>query len=71
MSSKIYFTIDQTPEGKIQLSINDEDACGYRICGPKYDGRSKTIKRHEVTIGDAETIRSYFRKIARATPVTS
>jgi len=60
--SKIYFSIDQTPEGHFQLAINDESG-GYRICGPKYDGRSKTVKKHELSARDVAEIGQYFTKI--------
>lgn len=60
----ITFSIDQTPEGSLQLSINTEDedggGHGYRIHGPKYDGRSKTIIRHILTKRDAEEIKRYL-----------
>ena len=62
--SEVYLSIDQTPEGGIQLSIN-ADGAGYRICGPKYDGRSKTIGRHKVTERDVQELRSYLRKVTR------
>lgn len=60
----IYLSVDQTPEGSFQLSINMEDengrGHGYRIHGPKYDGRSKTITRHKVTPRDVEEIERYL-----------
>lgn len=62
--AKIYLTIDQTPEGALQLSINDEGG-GYRIFGPKYDGRSKTIRKHEITMRDVSEIGQYFTRVDR------
>lgn len=59
--SEVYFSIDQTPEGGIQLSINS-GGTGYRICGPKYDGRSKMIGRHKVTERDVQELRAYLRR---------
>jgi hypothetical protein len=61
MLGKIYFSIDETPDGLIQLSINDPNG-GYRICGPKYAGHSRTIKRHEITARDVREIRAYLRQ---------
>ena len=61
----IYFSIDQTPEGGIQLAIND-DCGGYRIFGPKYDGRSKTIGRHKLTPRDVEEIKRYLARVGEA-----
>lgn len=63
--SEIYFSIDQTPEGGIQLSING-GGTGYRICGPKYDGRSKTIGRHKITERDIDEIRAYVQLAHKA-----
>lgn len=60
--SKVYFSIDRTPEGCIQLSINAEGH-GYRIYGPKYDGRSKTIGTHELTARDVQELRAYLKKV--------
>jgi hypothetical protein len=64
MAKTIYFSIDQTPEGGIQLAIND-DSGGYRICGPKYDGRSKTIVRHQLTPRDVEEIKRYLADVGQ------
>lgn len=61
--SKIYLTIDQTPEGPLQLSIGDDNG-GYRIFGPKYAGTSKTIRRHEVTARDVDEIRQYLDAVS-------
>lgn len=63
--SKIYFSIDQTPEGGLQFSINDENG-GCRICGPKYDGRSKTIRRHEIQPRDVEELKGYLSRVGNA-----
>lgn len=62
--SKIYLSIDQTPEGALQLSVNDENG-GYRIFGPKYDGRSKPIRKHEITERDVSEIGSYLIRVHR------
>ena len=55
----VYFSIDQNSEGQIQLAINYRGH-GYRICGPKYDGRGRTIKKHKLTMSDVNEIRSYL-----------
>lgn len=60
----VYLSIDQTPEGGLQLSINGGRS-GYRIFGPKYDGRSVTLSKHKLTKRDIEEIRTYLRYAAR------
>ena len=55
--SDVFLSIDRTPEGYIQVSI-DSDGTGYRLFGPSYDGRSKNIGRHKITERDAAEIRS-------------
>jgi hypothetical protein len=62
--AEIYFSIDKTPEGHLQLAINDSGG-GYRICGPKYDGRSQTVKKHVLTPRDVEEIRSYLALVGK------
>lgn len=62
--SEVYFSIDQTPEGGIQLSINS-GGTGYRIAGPKYDGRSRTIGRHKITKRDVEEIRAFLSRASQ------
>jgi hypothetical protein len=57
--TEIYFSIDQTPEGHLQLAING-DGHGYRISGPKYDGRSKMVTKHVLTPRDVEELRWYL-----------
>jgi len=59
MDKKVFLTVDQTPEGRFQLSIGD-DSVGYRIAGPKFDGRSKTIMRHEISPRDVSEIGEYL-----------
>lgn len=63
---EVYFSVDRTPEGGTQLSIGGGRS-GYRICGPKYDGRSETVVRHKLTKRDIEEIRAYLRYAARKT----
>jgi hypothetical protein len=64
---EIYFSVDRTPEGRLQLSINDDDG-GYRIHGPKYDGRSVTVVKHIITVGDAKEISSYLKCVGASQP---
>lgn len=59
----VYFSIDISSEGSLQLSIDDGNG-GYRICGPKYNGGSRTIRRHKITPRDVEEIRAYLRRAA-------
>lgn len=56
---KVYFSIDENSQGVLQLAINLRGG-GYRICGPKYDGSGRTIRRHELTARDIVEIRSYL-----------
>lgn len=65
--SEIYFSIDETPDGKIQFSINDGNT-GYRICGPAYAGNSRTVKRHKITERDVQAIRAYLRRALSPLP---
>jgi hypothetical protein len=64
MTARIYFSVDRTPDGRFQLSINDEGSGGYRICGPKYVGSSTNVARHQITDRDVDEIRQYL-KLAR------
>jgi len=60
----VYFSIDENSQGLIQLAIN-HGSSGYRICGPKYDGTGRTIKRHELTEDDVKTLRKYLSSVSR------
>lgn len=62
---KIFFSIDERSDGLIQLAINDEKG-GYRICGPKYDGTGRTIRRHELTARDVAELRDYLDRVGSA-----
>lgn len=66
MAKEVYFSIDENALGLIQLSINDGDV-GYRICGPKYDGTSRTIKKHKLSASDVAEIRRYLRAVSSPT----
>lgn len=70
MAQRIYFTIDEGSHGGLQLSINAEDEGGYRICGPKYDGNSKLLKRHYITVRDIDEIQTYLTR-AKASLATA
>lgn len=65
MSKEVYFSIDENVDGMIQLSIN---SCGggYRICGPKYDGRGRIIKKHKLSPQDIAEIQWYLNRAGRA-----
>jgi hypothetical protein len=58
----VYFSIDENADGLIQLSI-EREGIGYRICGPKYDGRGRTIKKHKLTAADVKEIRSFLSSV--------
>ena len=57
---RVFFSIDENADGIIQLSINC-GSVGYRICGPKYDGRGRTIRKHIVTLRDVEELMPMLR----------
>lgn len=60
--SEVFFTIDENSDGIIQLSINHKSG-GYRICGPKYAGDSRTIRKHVLTKRDVEELRGYLSRV--------
>ncbi|EKS37799.1 hypothetical protein [Afipia clevelandensis] len=69
-TSKIFLCVDRDGwTGGYQLSI-DDDHGGFRIAGPKYNGSSKSIIRHQITARDAGRIREYLDKIAPAVAET-
>ncbi len=61
--SDVYFTIDENPDGIVQLSIRHKGG-GYRICGPKYAGNSRTIRKHVLTKRDVEELRDYLDRVS-------
>lgn len=62
---EVYFTVDIDGwTNGYQLSINDENG-GYRIRGPKYNGSSKSIIRHNLTERDCNELALYLRKARR------
>jgi len=65
--SRLYLSVDKrTHDGALQMSIGVEDegggGHGYRIHGPKYDGRGKTIIRHYLTDQDVWEIKNYLSR---------
>jgi hypothetical protein len=61
MTSGVFISIDQDGWTKgIQLSIGTEDH-GYRIAGPKFNGSSKTLKKHALDARDIAEIESYIK----------
>lgn len=65
--ARTYISVDRREfDGAIQVSIGIEDedggGHGYRIAGPKYDGRGKTLLKHFITERDVAEIRGYIRK---------
>ena len=63
MAKEVYFSIDENSSGMIQLSING-NGTGYRICGPKYDGMGRTIRKHILTPRDVEEIKRYLARVS-------
>lgn len=60
--SAVRISVHSTPEGAIQVSIGDGDT-GYRISGPKFDGRSTLVYEHVVTKSDAKLIAQYIDEV--------
>jgi hypothetical protein len=61
-----YISVDQREyDGALQVSVGVEDenggGHGYRIAGPKYDGRGKTLIKHFITDRDAREIIGYLK----------
>lgn len=70
MARRTYLSVDRREcDGGIQISIGAEDADGsghgYRMAGPKYDGRGKTLLKHYTTERDAREIEGYLRPEAK------
>lgn len=49
----------ETPEGALQLSI-EEDGGGYRLAGPKFDGRSTLRLKRTLAVEDIDVILRYL-----------
>jgi hypothetical protein len=64
MAARAYISVDRRDcDGGLQISIGSEDATGgtgYRIAGPKYDGRGKTLLKHFITERDVREIKGYL-----------
>lgn len=63
----VFLTVDRDGWTKaIQLSIGVDDengnGHGYRIAGPKYNGSSKSLIRHRLSIRDITEIEQYLAK---------
>lgn len=69
--ARLYISVDRRAiDGALQISIGQQDpdggGHGYRLAGPKYDGRGMTLLRHYLTERDIEEIRSYLKQNADA-----
>lgn len=64
---RVYISVDRDgwTDG-LQLSIGIENerggGLGFRIFGPKYNGSSKTLKRHILSLRDVAEIERYCAK---------
>jgi hypothetical protein len=63
----IYLTVDRRAfDNAFQVSIGEYDekggGHGYRIAGPKYDGKGSQLLKKKITKQMAEEIMSYLRK---------
>ncbi len=58
----VYLSVDIRDDGAVQLSIWDDDG-GYRIAGPKYDGKGRTVLKRSITLRDRDEILSYLRRV--------
>lgn len=64
----VYISVDQRSiDGAMQISIGIQDESGhghgYRLAGPKYDGRGKTLLRHVLSERDATEVKVYLDKV--------
>lgn len=64
----IFLTVDRRAvDNALQVSINDGEpgkgSHGYRIAGPKYDGKGTQLLKKEITKREAEEILSYLEKV--------
>lgn len=63
MKHDVYLCVDrQLASYQLQLSIMS-DGAGYRIAGPKFDGRSESLIKHKLSRKDADEIITHLRKI--------
>lgn len=65
MAKRPFISVDRREcDGALQIAIAIEDddgsSHGYRIAGPKYDGRGKTLLKHYISERDVSEIRSYL-----------
>lgn len=72
LAHRVTFAISESPEGHLKLSINalDEKGSGggYRIFGPKFDGRDTILREVSIRRRDAEEIRKYLDRVPMDTP---
>lgn len=46
--------------GALRVIIEDESGSGFRLTGPKCNGNSTSLLRHEIFKTEADEIRSYL-----------
>ena len=64
---KVFLFVDKDGFSKgFQVSIGTDDG-GYRIAGPKYNGSSKSLIKHELDERDVAEIKKYLDKVAPLT----
>lgn len=61
----VYISVDRrTVDGALQISIgvqgDDGNGHGFRIAGPKYDGRGTTLLKHFLSDRDKREIAEYL-----------
>lgn len=65
-TERVTLSVDKT-DGHIQVSINVVDdnyyGHGYRLVGPKYDGRSTQVAEVTLTQRDVQQVMAYLRKV--------
>ena len=64
-AQRTYISVDRRDcDDGLQLSIGvegDGGSHGYRIAGPKYDGRGKTLLKHYINERDVGEIMRYLK----------
>lgn len=73
--NKVFISVDRDGlTGALQLSIDlerpDGTGHGYRLAGPKFNGSSKKVFRHQLGGRDVQEIRSYLRALTGNTADT-
>jgi hypothetical protein len=49
-------------DGAIQIAIEDDNG-GYRICGPKFFGKSRVLRRVYLDRATADAIQAYLERV--------